>query len=365
MEILDMKIPRIILYSSVLISLLVVSGCATPVDDDQSTQDVQQALETIVAQTKNAQFAVGTIVAQTLTAMPPSEDSAEPTGAAPVQASPTIANTQTLTATPFPTMTSTPVPTATAVSLIPMVEVSVPTNCRTGPGKAYDRVSILDVGKQVEIVGRNADSSYWVVENPGGTGECWLWGYYAVVTGQTSGLPVWQTPPTPTPMTTGVELKVSVPTNCRVGPGKLYDKVSVLNPGKTVKVVGRHATADFWVVENPEGSGTCWVWGYYATLTGPTANLPVWDPPPTPTPAVVTLSVRVDTNCRTGPGKPYAIVTILRIGKTAEVIGRNTDSTYWVINNPYGSGQCWVWGYYATVSGPAASLPILNPPPLP
>lgn len=355
-----MKTPKITLILFILVSLLVVSGCATPVDDDQSTPDVQQALETIVAQTKNAQSVVGTIVAQTLTAMPSSEDTA-----VPVQASPTLANTPTLTATQVPTIAPTPMPTLTTASLIPMVEVSVPTNCRTGPGKAYDRVSILDVGKQVEIVGRNADSSYWVIANPGGTGECWLWGYYAIISGQTSSLPIWQAPPTPTPISASVLLKVSVPTNCRVGPGKLFDKVSVLNPGKSVKVLGRHATADFWVVENPEGSGTCWVWGYYATITGPSASLPVWDPPPTPTPAAVTLSVRVDTNCRTGPGKPYDIVTILRIGKTADVIARNAKSTYWVINNPSGSGHCWVWGYYAAVSGPVASLPVWDPPPIP
>jgi uncharacterized protein YgiM (DUF1202 family) len=78
-----------------------------------------------------------------------------------------------------------------------------------------------------------------------------------------------------------------------------------------------------------------------------------------------TLQVSVDTNCRSGPGKAYDILTILRIGKTAEVVARNYNSSYWVINNPLGSGQCWVWGYYADVTGPAASLPVWDNPPTP
>jgi uncharacterized protein YgiM (DUF1202 family) len=249
--------------------------------------------------------------------------------------------------------------------------VSVATNCRTGPGKIYDWVSVLSVGRQVEVVARSASGTYWVVQNPAGSGTCWLWGNYARVIGQTADLPVWDTPPTPTPSAgvtptpTKVQLEVTVPTNCRVGPGRLFDIVSVLQTGKTVNVIARHASADFWVVENPEGSGNCWVWGEYAKLTGSTANLPVWETPATPTTGTVTLKVRVDTNCRTGPGKAYEILSILRIGKIAEVIGRNTAGTYWVITNPTNAGHCWVWGNYASLTGSTASLPVWDPPPTP
>jgi hypothetical protein len=138
-------------------------------------------------------------------------------------------------------------------------------------------------------------------------------------------------------------------------------------------VVARHATADFWVIENPEGQGTCWVWGEYATFSGTPENLPVQAPPPTPTPTgtltptppEVTLKVSVDTNCRTGPGKPYNIVTIIRVGKTANVVGRHATADYWVIENPAGEGTCWVWGEYATLTGQTGSLPIWDPPATP
>jgi PPE-repeat protein len=149
----------------------------------------------------------------------------------------------------------------------------------------------------------------------------------------------------------------------------LYEKVSILYPGKTANVIAKHVSADYWVIENPAGEGNCWLWGYYATLSGPADELPLWNPPATPTPMpttnTVTLQVRVDTYCRVGPGIPYDIVTILRIGKTANVIARNAQETYWVIENPAGDGHCWVWGYYATLTGPVAELPIWAPPPTP
>ena len=359
-----MKHKKFFILLFVVIPLLVISGCSTPADDDQEV-DLEQLVETFIAQTQQAQQQIEAIVTQTMAAMPTSDEEKAPVEEPSPQASPTLIPTATATAT------EAPLPTATATSSVPLAEVSVATNCRTGPGKIYDWVSVLPVGRQVEVVARNASGTYWVVQDPAGPGTCWLWGNYARVSGHTADLPVWAASPTSTPSVgatptpTRVQLEVTVPTNCRVGPGKLFDIVSVLRPGKTVNVIARHASADFWVVENPEGSGHCWVWGEYAKLTGSTANLPVWDPSATPTTSAVTLQVRVDTNCRTGPGRVYEILTILRIGKTAEVIGRNTAATYWVIKNPTNAGQCWVWGNYATLTGHTASLPIWDPPATP
>ncbi len=356
---------KILLFAGLmLVIVLIFSGCN--LFDSGQPEDLEGLVETYTVQTQAAQQQIETIVASTLAAMPTAEEKA-PEEAVVTEEAPAQEPTHTATATLLPTATPTLAPTATDMPTVGAVyaEVSVPTNCRTGPGKVFDKVSVLDVDKRVEVVARNASGTYWVVKNPVGAGTCWLWGQYATVTGASGQLPAWESPPTPTPPVSGVTLKVSVPTNCRVGPGLAYDKVSVLQPGKSVKVVARHASADFWVIENPAGTGTCWVWGEYATLSGSGADLPVWDVPPTPTPAAVTLKVSVDTNCRTGPGKPYDIVTIFRIGMTADVVGRNAAGTYWVIQNPAGSGQCWVWGKYATLTGPTSSLPIWDPPATP
>ena len=273
----------------------------------------------------------------------------------------------------IPIWESPPLPTAvvghTPAPAEVTLRVTVPTNCRVGPGRPFDIVSVLQTNKTARVVARHATADFWVIENPAGAGTCWVWGEYAIFTGAKGNLPVQAPPQAPTPQAsltpapTEVTLKVSVPTNCRVGPGRPFDIVSILTTGKSAKVVARHGTADFWVIENPAGAGTCWVWGEYATFTGAKGNLPVQAPPPTPTPAAsaVTLKVSVDTNCRTGPGKPFPIVTIFRIGQTGEVIARNAASTFWVIRNPAGSGHCWVWGKYATLTGQTTSLPVWNP----
>lgn len=93
----------------------------------------------------------------------------------------------------------------------------------------------------------------------------------------------------PTPVFTSTSLvtlvSVSVATNCRVGPGKVYERVGALLVGEVAEVVGRSADGNYWYIRNPrQSNGFCWLWGQYATVTGNFAALPVFTPPPTPTP---------------------------------------------------------------------------------
>lgn len=108
--------------------------------------------------------------------------------------------TPTPTITVSPTITLTPTPIFTATPLVPVISVSVPTNCRVGPGKAYDRVGALLVGEVTQIYGRDLIGNYWYVANPDAPGGfCWLWGEYASLAGNYQALPIFTPPPTPTP----------------------------------------------------------------------------------------------------------------------------------------------------------------------
>lgn len=107
----------------------------------------------------------------------------------PVEPSPT--NTLTL----IPTETITPTITLTVTLSVPMVSVSKNTNCRKGPGQVYKIVGALLENEQAEVVGRSADGQNWIIKNPDGAGECWLWAYYASVSGPTDNLPVYTPPP--------------------------------------------------------------------------------------------------------------------------------------------------------------------------
>jgi hypothetical protein len=80
-----------------------------------------------------------------------------------------------------------------------MITVSLDTNCRIGPGKAYDRVGALLVGEYAQVIARDPTGEYWYISNPDGSGYCWLWGEYAILSGNYVALPIFTPPPTPTP----------------------------------------------------------------------------------------------------------------------------------------------------------------------
>ena len=109
-------------------------------------------------------------------------------------------------ATSGPLDTATPQFTATleltATPSVPEVTVSQNTNCRSGPGVAYDNIGALLIGQKGIVVGKNTSTGYWIINNPGKTGTCWLFPQYATVSGNTANLQEYSIPPTPTPTAT-------------------------------------------------------------------------------------------------------------------------------------------------------------------
>ncbi len=70
-------------------------------------------------------------------------------------------------------------------------------------------------------------------------------------------------------------------------------------------------------------------------------------------------------NCREGPGTSYVIVTYLRQGSTAYLVGRNYDWSWWLIQ-PSGQWlQCWVWSEYLKTNHDIQQVPFVTslPPP--
>ena len=102
--------------------------------------------------------------------------------------------------------------TLTATLSAPMVTVSQATNCRTGPGTQYDQVGSLGAGQSAQPVGKYTPGNYWIIDTPGGSGTCWLWGQYATTSGDTSGLPEMTPPATPTPQVTNTPKPTRTPT---------------------------------------------------------------------------------------------------------------------------------------------------------
>ena len=85
---------------------------------------------------------------------------------------------------------------------------------------------------------------------------------------------------------------------------------------------------------------------------------------PTSTPSVFLASTKDQpVNCRFGPATSYAIVGFLILGRQAEIIGRNEDSSWWYVRNPSDpSTSCWLSINYINVEGNVELLPVVGPP---
>jgi hypothetical protein len=90
--------------------------------------------------------------------------------------------------------------------------------------------------------------------------------------------------PSITPSLVAPMISVSVDTNCRFGPGKVYDYKGGLMVGETAEILAKDPTGLYFYIRNPDDTGFCWVWGNYGTISGDTGRLPVFTPEPTPTP---------------------------------------------------------------------------------
>jgi hypothetical protein len=89
---------------------------------------------------------------------------------------------------------------------------------------------------------------------------------------------------TPTPLAPTAYLTEN--TNCRKGPLLVYDLVATYLAGKVLNIIGKNAAGDYVYVVDPEPPGKqCWLWTRYVQVTGSVAQVPVFTPPPTPTPS--------------------------------------------------------------------------------
>lgn len=133
-----------------------------------------------------------TIVALTLTASVPQVN-------IPL-ASPTAANTESLTTPNGTAPTIQPNATVTSTAGTPsatILTVDSNTNCREGPGSTYKVIIILVAGKNYQIIARTADNKYWVITEPGTSTVCWVPAEFSNAFGDISLLPV-TTPSAPT-----------------------------------------------------------------------------------------------------------------------------------------------------------------------
>ena len=189
-----------------LVVVVTTLACVLPAISVQDPSAISTAAaQTVIAALTQAYTPVGASPSPSPEILSPTATSPQPTLTPSLTSTP---ETPTVTFTPSSTATSTltftPTLTLTlpytTTPQVPLVTVSVPTNCRTGPGIVYDRVGALLEGEVAQVVARNADGNYWYIRNPDVPGGfCWLWGQYATVTGNIGALPIYTALPSPTP----------------------------------------------------------------------------------------------------------------------------------------------------------------------
>lgn len=87
-------------------------------------------------------------------------------------------------------------------------------------------------------------------------------------------------------------------------------------------------------------------------------------PPATSTPSVPTVSPRdVPVNCRLGPGTAWLPLSALTVGQTSQIVGKNSEGTWWYIVDPFSSSRnCWVSASVTSAAGNLANIPIVQTP---
>jgi uncharacterized protein YraI len=71
------------------------------------------------------------------------------------------------------------------------------TNCRVGPSTQYQNIGTFFLAQSAPIIGRLADSSWWVIDLADSSSDCWVWSQLVTTNGDTSGVPVVAPPPLP------------------------------------------------------------------------------------------------------------------------------------------------------------------------
>jgi uncharacterized protein YgiM (DUF1202 family) len=83
-------------------------------------------------------------------------------------------------------------------------------------------------------------------------------------------------------------------------------------------------------------------------------------------PGEPTVTANVDLNVRRGPGTIYSVVGALRAGNSARILGSNPARTWWKIECPGGSGECWVSaGHQFSTAENAENVAVAAVPPAP
>lgn len=158
----------------------------------------------------------------------------------------------------------------TGITATPTVHLRV----RSGPDTAATQIGLLPPDAAVSVVGRNAQANWLLVEiGPGQQG--WIAGWWCVVDGDASSLPVARASVANTTAgsASGVRATINVGLNLRAGAGTGYAVLGVIPRGARVPVLARHNVYPDWIAVDYNGTRG-FVLSTFAALSGGLEGLP-------------------------------------------------------------------------------------------
>lgn len=285
-------------------------------------------------------------------------------------------------ATPVPG-TATPTPQIVNPILITGVVNTGALNVRSGPGVQYNVIAAVYFGDSVSLIGRNADSTWLYIQIASGT-RGWVNARYITPNASISLLPVvdssvstpvpgvpTSTPVAATPVPTAV-VPTTIPNtaviniaslNVRSGPGVGYVRVTTVDSGEYVWLLGRNLdTTWINIMDINEIQG--WVNSRYLATSTNLGNLPVAAQSGTGYVAAGNL------NIRSTPGAGGNVVTVASYGSGVVLLGRTSDNSWLYLRASDGKEGWANAGYISTVmnvnllpvlAGPVPGQPIAPP----
>lgn len=225
---------------------------------------------------------------------------------------------------------------------------------RNGPGLAYDDVSRLNGGTNVEVVARYGEwlqirpdgdpSTYWVAAELVDVPEAVLYTLQQV--------PDSQIPPPPPPKI-GTVFEEGV--NLRDGPGTNYVPMAKMSAGQQLTLIEQFQ--GWFLVEY--GSMYGWVTADLLDIVpGVVERVPVAQSIPDPNPPLVGAVLENSVNLRKGPGSAYDRITSVNAGAQVSLLARHKD---WYRVQLQDGTKAWIFSDLLKVSPMAARrVPVTN-----
>jgi uncharacterized protein YraI len=97
-------------------------------------------------------------------------------------------------------------------------------------------------------------------------------------------------------------------------------------------------------------------------LQANTPSVPPAAPTPPPPPKPIVIAHKNGVDLRSGPGPEYTKVGLLKQGGSLEIVGRNGDSSWWLVSTP--NGLAWVSADAVMVENVNEGIPVVTTPAL-